>query len=565
MLSIYTLLAQDPTTEAVVCWIDDRSGADGSSQTINYGTDEQNLNLSDSATGEAIPESSAYVYHVFLSGLSSDTAYFVEVEGITNHLETFPASISGRTIRIADTSDLHIDGSNGMGSETGMIPLRDRNPDILLFQGDTITTSGDVSPSSNKSSRWIRFFRDYMGYLHENKLVPILYVPGNHDTGNSAGWEGTDPSMVDPDAGYQKLFYPVPYDLAPAGKNYCEITIGDYLQVLALDSHSATVAETKTFVENNIAENVLCNLAIIHSPIFPNGTRSSSDNILRTNLRNALFPLIGSVNNMQAIFTGHIHNRSVTIPLEVVEENPGGNNFALDGNFWAKASSEPRIIEFGGGYNKGRSPGSGWWLDVNVNEDENQFYFMELTPTNLKVDEVIVDSEGETVNTFNFPLEGVSVEPKEIEAYYNDGSVEFVNVFHGNEEISLLDSYSTVSGSTDGVVNISPENGATGVSRTPTLTFTEEGEIPANRYYQIMAVAIATQGTTPDFNEGIKVTQEWVDQENQEFTFPDELPSEQWHAWKILPKTLPTQSEFIDTFDGDDEPLDEEDWEAETI
>ncbi len=144
-----------------------------------------------------------------------------------------------------------------------------------------------------------------------------------------------------------------------------------------------------------------------------------------------------------------------------------------------------------------------------------------------------------------------------------DGSIaEYDSVAIGNVANFTLQE---VTEQVDKVVNISPENGATGVSRTPTLTFTEEGEIPANRYYQIMAVAIATQGTTPDFNEGIKVTQEWVDQENQEFTPSEQLDSDQWYAWKIVPKLMPEQAEYVETFDGNDnDPLPEE-WESEVL
>ena len=83
------------------------------------------------------------------------------------------------------------------------------------------------------------------------------------------------------------------------------------------------------------------------------------------------------------------------------------------------------------------------------------------------------------------------------------------------------------------VTNVSPADGAQGVSRTPTLQWSEDNA-PANRYYQVNIVPIANQGATPDFSESTKVTVEGLS-----YAVPDELLSTQWYAWKIIAKILP--------------------------
>ena len=143
---------------------------------------------------------------------------------------------------------------------------------------------------------------------------------------------------------------------------------------------------------------------------------------------------------------------------------------------------------------------------------------------------------------------------------------ETVTVTVTAEGIELNDNPQIVFEAVLNVVNVSPENEAEGVSRTPTLLFNETGEVPENRYYQINIVAIATAGTTPDFDQAIKTTQIYVPNvDNQEFTLSEQLASDQWYAWKIVAKLMPEQAEYVQTFDGNDnDPLPEE-WESEVL
>ena len=116
------------------------------------------------------------------------------------------------------------------------------------------------------------------------------------------------------------------------------------------------------------------------------------------------------------------------------------------------------------------------------------------------------------------------------------------------------------------VILISPDDGAQGVSRTPTLLFNEEGDVPAERYYQLNIVSILTQDTEPDFSQGLRITQPNVPvQDTQSFELEDLLDTQQWYAWKIVAKLMPEQAQYVETFEGNDgDPL-PNDWETEVL
>lgn len=398
----YSVLAEDPTTEAVISWVDDRDAADGSEQTLDH--DQGAV----SATGEEVPESDGvYKYEVEIGGLSPDTDYSGVIDGEAEiDWRTLPESIDGDSVNVVIVSDLHMDrDSDSMADPEPMEHLEAEDPDIFLVIGDTVS-NGEETDEQNTEG-WIEFWRDYMGILNDERLRPMIQVPGNHDVGNHGGWTGSTEQSVDPDAGYFQFWYKNPPDLDPVGKNYASITVGDYLQILALDSFSEYPVELGDWLDEQIDESVNHIIPINHSPMFPGGFRVSSDDDLQERLRNYIAPHFYDADNLLTHFCGHIHLRKRSVSWSIVDDEPGHDDyFELedeDGNTTGYVVKNPdqyvrRVVEIGDGWPTDRDPDMDWYLDYT--NEKNQFYSVTVDSDSIQYREL--DQDGRELERRTF-------------------------------------------------------------------------------------------------------------------------------------------------------------------
>jgi len=380
----YATLAPDPTTEIVISWVDERDGADGSSQTLDYDGG------SESTTGESVPESDAYLYEVELTGLEPDTDYSGTIDGeVSVDWRTVPESISDDDITIVVASDWHIDYGTGDSldyPESDIPPLEEQDPDIVLIPGDIVSFADEVS--EDNSDEWLRLWREHFDILNEDRLRQTLAVPGNHEVGNY-DWTGDETESVDPEAGYFQFWFKYPRDLGPGGENYGEITIGDYLQILGLDTHSAYPADVADWMEGALDETVNHVLPIHHSPLLGGGERHPEDLDLQETLRDEWASIFDSSGNISSHFAGHLHVRKRTYPWGVVDEQPDDDFEELPDGYLTEADDNG-IIEYGDGYPSDQNPRNEWWLEVS--EKSNQFYRLDVSSGSIDVTEL--DEEG---------------------------------------------------------------------------------------------------------------------------------------------------------------------------
>lgn len=401
----YALLQADPTTEIGVSWIDD-TGDGGDHQTIYYGTDESDLNLSESDSGESVislPDS--YVYHTKLDGLDPGTRYYIEIdssETVQHTFETMPETMPD-PLSFAATSDHH-PWRDGVGmAEVGRGPdvmeeLGGLNYDLILFPGDWLTHV--QSGTTDDAEDWMTWWSDYGRPMDKDKLHPHFTVPGNHEVADNISqvWSGDpddwDESDLTPDAGHYQQFFPNTKELSPDGEsNYASVTISDYIQVIGLDTYSAFPADQTSWLEETIDESVDFCIPIIHAPLLPGGKRGE-DEINRT-IRQEWAKILYDADNVHFTVVGDNHTRKVSYPYSIVESEPSHDDYfdlGDDGYMVADEGFEDDLAvqEFGDGWPNNRpdppTDGNGniaeWYLEYVEREDVNEANFHTIQMSN---------------------------------------------------------------------------------------------------------------------------------------------------------------------------------------
>ena len=352
MIAHYALLPPDPTTQAHLVVITAANPGPVSLSIAGHSVP------GDSAQ---IPSRSEWIHHFRVSGLRPGTPYGWEIAGVGAGLplRTLPGAMpAGGLVGVA-LSDIHTNGA-GMAAPSEMDVVAAQAPDFCLLVGDYANSFREAHGAVS-GGFWVEMFRDYMARLSGETLVPILAIPGNHDVGNHQ-WDGT--GAVNPGGTYFRVFFPNIADMAPAGTNYAAPALGDWLQVLAVDSHSTTTAETAAWLPGQIAPDMPLCLPIVHSPMFAANIRGGNDPVLQARLRDALFALVHRADNAVFGVCGHIHAQTRTRPLGLVGAEPGGSAKMALGAQWIVEDPDG-YVEVGQGYQNDR-PGAAtqpWFLE----------------------------------------------------------------------------------------------------------------------------------------------------------------------------------------------------------
>jgi hypothetical protein len=391
----YALAGADET-QLFVCWVDD--DGDGSEQTLDVtGVDTF------PETGEQLPgDGDEYAYHAHVTGLTAGTTYAASIGALEFSIRTLPSALPGGGLRIGVISDIHIDAV--MTDDADFQTLADYEPDLVLLVGDILTWAdgdGGSLTQAQKTAQYVRFFADYVSRLNTvaGHLVPLVNTPSNHDVGNH-NWDGT--GAVTPDAGYYQLLWPSLPALDPVGENYASVKAGYYLQVLALDTHSALPLDTGAWIASAIDPEALVCIPIHHSPLLPGTDRLSNDPDLQERLRNAWCARLYAAPNVRATFCGHIHTRKVSRPWALGTGAGAVNTFDANGEKLFAAASGSGIVEFGDGWQEDRPPDNPrWYLEGNEAVADKQWYAVTIATNSMTVEER--DDEGALIASHSFP------------------------------------------------------------------------------------------------------------------------------------------------------------------
>jgi hypothetical protein len=370
MIAHYALMPPDPVTQAHLVIV-----TAGDVGALNLSVGGQSV----AASSAQIPSRPEFIHHFRVSGLRPGRLHQWSVGEWTGlPLRTLPGGMPPAGIRAVLLSDHHIGTAGRMTNTDEMDLIGGKNPDVALIYGDQVDTSS-FSFGSTNGGRWVDVFTNWYPRLSSSFLVPILAVPGNHDVGNGSPWDGV--GAVDPDGGYFRVFEPNIADFAPTGTNYGAALLGDYLEVWALDSHSAEAAALGAWLADVEPQGNTV-ISIMHSPLFAADVRGVGDPGLQANLRNAVGRKV--LGTCPVSFGGHIHNRTVTKGLGWYATDPGGDRFVLSEGFIGEAGGGH--VQFGNGNSQDRSAPAQWYLEVSTNGAANRhFQVLDLSRTEMRV------------------------------------------------------------------------------------------------------------------------------------------------------------------------------------
>ena len=371
----YATLPPDATTQFDLHWLNDGSATRAETHTVFYrevGSDtwiEQ-----EGVTGSLMTASSTlYFYYVRIDGLKPDTQYEGEIRVASDvkafTFQTLPSRLWRRELRVISMQDVHIrrDISGAWNNDvTKMDIISDENPDVVLFAGDWLTFAHPATnDNANKAQDWVK---NFLSRLDNNgKLVPVFYVPGNHEVGNGF-WLGLKSESLE-DNEQCNDFCLNKSRFEPMGEYYGQISVGNYVNFVGLDTHAAYIEDQADWMFNTLDRRYPNGMAMYHNPTLIVGERTNSNTTTEDQADNQaeywLQPLYES-GNIQLGLSGNIHVRKATKGIKVTDTDKTNNIALQNGKYAVEAEEGERsFVELGEGWasNKQLLRESAWYVD----------------------------------------------------------------------------------------------------------------------------------------------------------------------------------------------------------
>ena len=231
-VGVYLTWHADPSTSITINWVDLYENA---GDTVLYRIEKSGDNQPpwERATGEhgTVADSLLRVHRVRIGGLEPDRVYqFIiadqppERRGPVFRFRTMPAKVS-RPIRFVTGGDMMhsremVDAMNRIAGNL--------SPDFAVLGGDLAYANDMLAmPWVDWLQSWTRHAR-----TRDGLLIPMIAVIGNHEV--SGGGYGQTPQQA---RYYYDLFAP------PGGRSNFAVDFGEYLSIVALDSHHSQPVE----------------------------------------------------------------------------------------------------------------------------------------------------------------------------------------------------------------------------------------------------------------------------------------------------------------------------------
>lgn len=422
----YALMMDDPTTESMICWIDERSGNSEAPQTLRYGPG----NLEVQSTVVTLPGGSVRHHHAHITGLEPGTICDLSLpgEGVTfPPVKILPDRVPAEGIVGLSISDMHC-GRRTIDTPAKFEFVGQERPDFIIMAGDS-SGAMNISKGETSTSVHVATFRDYFTqWWEEGDFLPqMLCDAGNHWVGNSRGDGVNIPNpygstQFDPYPNYFGWFHPSALLISPTvdpidPEIVCihqSAKIGNWLQVLSGDVYGNFVSSVAEMINSeHDPDSGLC-IFMAHSPLISQGDRTAGDPPMQENMRNAIFYDLAQRENIQFTFAGNVHLDTITKPLAwyAEDDDPGHPSIQLAGeNAGWLAPAAPgkwqNFIEFGEGCLGGRSlltdPVAPAELWDRFERQPLNYYIMRFSPGRVVVENKNENGLAET-REFVFPL-----------------------------------------------------------------------------------------------------------------------------------------------------------------
>lgn len=407
----YATLAEDATTQFDLHWLNEGSQG-ANTHTVEYrkkGSNDWLVVDSDIVGGLMTASSDKYFYWIRISNLESDVEYEARITEGSNQevveFKTFPRRLHRRTLKGISMQDVHI-RRNVTGAWnndlTKMDIISDENPEFIILAGDWIT-SGSITTSAN-ANKQVDWVKNWLSRLDCNgRLVPIFYVPGNHEVGNGF-WTGVKPAPLEDNVQCNE-FCRNKQRFKPFNEYYGQIKIGNYINFIGLDTHSAYSEDQGEWLDENIDMDVPMSIAHYHNPILVAGVRSGdgSENIEQG--LNSLFywmPSFYKPKNLWVALSGNIHVRKATKKLKVSNTQESDSIELKDGSYLVEETNPNKkhyFVELGEGWTANK-PTINFWHTQYTQANREHYYRIYIDKNSHRLEDVDITTP--LLDVFNF-------------------------------------------------------------------------------------------------------------------------------------------------------------------
>lgn len=367
IITTYAQITEDPTTSAHITWMSEKE--DGALRYKKKDTDN-NYEVAVAESQPLLGMSGTFLHDVELGALSDGATYQFILENNVDDLKyfkTFPKIMPRGGVRMGIGSDIHFQ-SKGHEKYIEMNQhLQKYDIDMFTVIGDHVDCEGIVT--LNNTQRWIRYFKMLEDTLYrENTYIPFFTVVGNHDV-NPSYYNGN------PSAPYMQQFFKTS-KLDPIGENYGQVSIGDYLQLFALDTFLSADPRgpQRDWLIENINPEQDWVLPFMHISGLPSYRNPNSSH--HVYVRDGFYDILWE-NGVRAIFDGHCHSQKTTHGIGFSKEEPAYdrndpvNGWLTAGDYYISRDDDNGLYVFGdGGWgsnpkNGPHNPATTWYLDRN--------------------------------------------------------------------------------------------------------------------------------------------------------------------------------------------------------
>lgn len=370
--ALYLCWQRDPTTTMTVQWHGD---ATAELARVTYRPRGDTTWRTATGTTFFLSDLGRFVHTVELTGLAPGQAYEFTAGRHPGQpwFRTLPDRLR-EPLRFMEGGDVYeigpvMDAMNRRAAQS--------DPAFVVLGGDLAYANGITS----LAPRWYRYFAS----LTENmvtpagRLIPVLHVLGNHEVQNH--YLENHPDYA-PGPAWREKVAPHFFHLFafPGQPGYRALDAGDYLSLIALDSHLTNPAdgEELTWLRETLAarRHVPHVFPIYHIPAYPS-VRTPNDP--RSALIRALWVPLFEQSPIRLAFEHHDHAFKVTHPLRGGRKDPNGIVYVGDGA-WGVNLRTPNT-----------QPEHGYYLRKSISI--HHLYEIELTATSRLVRALSVTGE----------------------------------------------------------------------------------------------------------------------------------------------------------------------------
>lgn len=330
---LYLTWMRDPTTTMTVQW--HTTERDPLSQVYYRRVGESGWQ-SQEGIYSRLPKTDFLVHTVELESLEPDNQYQFRIAGKEGiyRFRTLPARLTRPvTFVVGGDAYFYLSTLRKMNAQ-----IAARDPDFVVVGGDIAYTHGRRALFMGKGweiNRWRTFFKEWKSQMvtSDQRMIPIVPVPGNHDVRATA--LATVPQHL--------MFYEL-FAMGEKGVPFRTLDLGDYLSLFLLDTgHSYHIEGAQTdWLKNSLShrENVTWKMAAYHIAGYP--SVYPFHGIVPKKIRTEWAPLFERY-HLNVAFEHHNHAYKRTHPMKGGRIDPDGVIYMGDGS-WGVTPRKPRKL-----------------------------------------------------------------------------------------------------------------------------------------------------------------------------------------------------------------------------